>query len=112
FAQREGGVDAAVVELDALADAVRPAAEDDDLLLARLAALIFVAVGGVVVGRVGLELGGAGINETVGGGESELLPHFADQFIGQARKGGDLIVTKSLLLSPNEGRSRPFNIFV
>ena len=29
--QREGGVHAAVVELDALADAVRPAAQDDDL---------------------------------------------------------------------------------
>ena len=28
--QREGGVTAAVVELDALADAVRPAAEDHD----------------------------------------------------------------------------------
>ncbi len=30
--QREGGVAAAIVELDALADAVRTAAEDDDLL--------------------------------------------------------------------------------
>ena len=34
-AQREGGVAAAIVELDALADAVRPAAEDDDLLARR-----------------------------------------------------------------------------
>ena len=40
--QRIGGVDAAIVELDALADAVRAAAEDDDLL---------------AVGRVGLALG-------------------------------------------------------
>ena len=32
LAQREGGVAAAVVELDALADAVRPAAQDDGLL--------------------------------------------------------------------------------
>jgi hypothetical protein len=31
-AQREHGVDAAVVELDALPDAVRPGAEDDDLV--------------------------------------------------------------------------------
>ena len=31
FAEREGRVTAAVVELDALADPVRPAAEDDDL---------------------------------------------------------------------------------
>ena len=33
LAEREGGVTAAVVELDPLPDAVRPAAEDDDLLL-------------------------------------------------------------------------------
>ena len=33
--QREAGVAAAVVELDALADAVRAAAEDDDLALGR-----------------------------------------------------------------------------
>ena len=33
--KREAGVAAAVVKLDALADAVWPAAEDDDLLLVR-----------------------------------------------------------------------------
>ena len=38
--QREGGVAAAIVELDALADAVRPAAEDDDLLLVRRPRLV------------------------------------------------------------------------
>ena len=32
FLEREGGVAAAIVELDALADAVRAAAENDDLL--------------------------------------------------------------------------------
>ena len=32
FAQGEGGVDAAVIELDALADAVGAAAEDHDFL--------------------------------------------------------------------------------
>jgi hypothetical protein len=37
FLQREGGVDATVVELDALADAVRAAAEDHDLLLVAVA---------------------------------------------------------------------------
>ena len=38
--QREAGVAAAIVELDALADAVRPAAEDDDLLLVRRPRLV------------------------------------------------------------------------
>ena len=39
LAQREGGVAAAIVELDALPDAVRPAAEDDDLSRGRSAPL-------------------------------------------------------------------------
>ena len=40
FLQREGGVDATVVELDPLPDAVRPAAEDHDLLLVAVADFI------------------------------------------------------------------------
>ncbi len=70
FLQRERGVDAAVVELDALPDAVRPAAEDDDFLFPALAPLIFVAVGGVVIRRVGLELRRAGVHEAVGGDDA------------------------------------------
>ena len=35
LAQREGGLDAAVVELDPLADAVGAAADDDDLRAGR-----------------------------------------------------------------------------
>ncbi len=54
---REGGVHAAVVELDALADAVRAAAQDHDLLRGRELQLVLVLPGRVVVGRVGLELG-------------------------------------------------------
>ena len=66
--QREGGVAAAVVELDALADAVRPAAEDHDLLLVRRRGL---AGGGAgerrLVGRIHVggrrgELGRAGVD--------------------------------------------------
>ena len=52
-AQREGGVAAAIVELDALADAVRPAAEDDDLLARRDLRLGARLAGeGHLVGRV------------------------------------------------------------
>ena len=68
--QRIGGVDAAIVELDALADAVRAAAEDDDLLafggigLAdRRAVAAFV--GRIHVGRGGGELGGTGVDTFV-----------------------------------------------
>ena len=67
--QREGGVAAAIVELDALADAVRPAAEDDDLLLVggraprrRSAARERRLVGRIHVGGGRGELGGAGVD--------------------------------------------------
>ena len=66
--QREAGMAAAVVELDALADAVRAAAEDDDLLLVRWCALIDGRareerfVGRVHVGGGRGELGGAGVD--------------------------------------------------
>ena len=73
LAQRIGGVNAAVVELDPLADAVRPAAEDDHLaavgrlrLAFRRAALPRRAlVGRVHVRGAGVELGGAGVDSLV-----------------------------------------------
>ncbi len=70
FLEREGGVDAAVVELDALADPVRPAAEDHDLLARRSTpALVLVLVGRVEVRRVRRELGAAGVDHLVARGE-------------------------------------------
>jgi hypothetical protein len=60
---------AAIVELDALADAVRPAAEDDDAgLVGAGAHFVFVFVGGIVVGRVGLKLRRAGVHQPVARG--------------------------------------------
>jgi len=73
LAQGEAGMDAAVVELDALADAVRAATEDHDFLAVVVAHLVLDAVGGVVVRREGFELGGASVHEAVGGGDAELL---------------------------------------
>ncbi len=60
----------AVVKFNALADAVGAAAKDDDLAL--LAHLHFIAclVGGVVVGRIGLELTGAGIDQVIDRGNA------------------------------------------
>jgi hypothetical protein len=70
LAQGEAGMDAAVVELDALADAVRAATEDHDFLAVVVAHLVLDAVGGVVVRREGLELGRAGVHEAVGGDDA------------------------------------------
>ena len=66
--EAEARVDTAIVELDALTDAVRSAPEDDDLprvarlgfVLGRIEAVALVA--GVEVGRAGRELGRAGVD--------------------------------------------------
>ena len=52
LAQGVGGVDAAIVELDALADAVRPAAEDDDLVPLRRVRLAGRGAETALIGRV------------------------------------------------------------
>ena len=65
LAQRQRRVHAAVVELDALADAVRSAAEDHDLALGRRRGLAFLFVGGIQVGRGGGEFRRAGVDALV-----------------------------------------------
>src|SRR5919112_5313402 len=69
------GVDASVVELDALADAVGSAAEDDDGGVLLAPDLVLLLVGGVIVGRARGELAGAGIHGLVGRRDTEGPPH-------------------------------------
>ena len=66
LAKSEGGVDAAVVEFDSLADAVWAAAEDHDFAFRARADLVLVAVGRIIVWRVGFEFRRAGIDEAIG----------------------------------------------
>ena len=58
--------DAAVVELDALPDAVGPAAQDQDGFLPGGRSLVLFVVTGVEIGRGGGELAGAGVHHLVG----------------------------------------------
>src|SRR5215204_4741213 len=69
------GVDAGVVELDALADAIGAAAEDDDGGVLLAPDLVLLLVSGVVVGRARRELTGAGIDGLVGRRDAEGPPH-------------------------------------
>ena len=98
--QRERGVHAAVVELDALADAVGPGAEDDHGLLALRAGphLGLLVVGRVVVGRLGGELGGAGVDGLVDRPDAQGVPDAADDVGGQAADLADLLVGEAVAL--------------
>ncbi len=71
--EREGGVAAAVVELDALADAVGAGAEDDDLRRFGRRRFVLFVVGRVEVGRHRFEFGGAGVDELEDGADSLAL---------------------------------------
>ena len=78
--QAETGVAAAIVELDALADPVGAAAEDDHLLAVGGPGLAFDLahhrdfVGRVHVGRLGLEFGGTGVDPLEHRGHAEVEP--------------------------------------
>ena len=72
--QRVAGVDAGVVELYALADAVGAAAEHHDGGVLLAPDLVLLLVGGVVVGRAGRELTGAGVDGLVGRRDAEGPP--------------------------------------
>jgi len=62
LAQGKRGVATAVIELNALPDAVRSAAEDDDFLPVDWLRFVLVLVARVQVGRERLKLGGAGVH--------------------------------------------------
>ena len=100
LAQGEAGVAAAIVELDALADAVGPAAQDHDARACRPAGgrFVFVLVGRIEVGRVGLELGGAGVDGLERGHDAPLLAFAANGHLVRAPDRGQLPVGKAGLL--------------
>ncbi len=95
--QRVAGVAAAVVELDALADAVRAAAEDDDLAgvgrpaLVLGGAAVLDLVGRVHVRGLRLELAAAGVDALEDGAHAVALALGADRALGaggQRREAG------------------------
>ena len=70
FLQRVSRMDAAIIEFNALADTVRPAAQDDDFLPSGGPAFAngraeTTFIGGIHIGRFGCEFGGAGINALI-----------------------------------------------
>ncbi len=103
FAQRERGVHAAVVELDALADAVRAAAEHHDFLFRGRLRLALVLVGRIHVRRLGGELGSAGVHPLVHRPDAELVALGAHRFLIGIEQVAQAPVGESLAL---EGTQR------
>src|SRR5690348_13715313 len=91
---------AAIVKLDALADAVGSAAEDHDPLFAWLLGrrFVFLFVGAVVIRRVGLELGRAGIDRLVGGHDAAGLAAVADRHFAGVPDRRELPIGETELL--------------
>ena len=101
---------AAIIELDALADAVRPAAEDDDLVARAGIGLAFAGrdpvafIGGVHIRRQGRELGGAGVDALVDRHDGEAAPAVGDVRFPAAGQLGEALVGEAHLLEPQHGR--------
>ena len=82
FTQRERRMHAAVVELDALPDAVRATAQHDDLLAIGGLCLALVLVGGVQVRSLGGELGRAGVHPLIDRPHTQAVTQLADLVLG------------------------------
>ena len=98
LAQRERGVHAAVIELDALTDAVRPATEHDDLFLLLGRGLALLLVGGVHVGRGRGKLGGATVDALVHRPHLERVPPAAHLLLAHRQQLGQATIGEALAL--------------
>jgi hypothetical protein len=88
-------VDAAVVELNALADPVGARAEDDDLLFRKRRRLVFLFVGRVEIGRLRFELTGAGVDDLPDGPDTLFFAPGSDLVLLEAGKPADPLVLES-----------------
>src|SRR4029077_8175238 len=104
LAQSEGGVDAAIIKFDALADAVRTATKNHDFALAAFAVLILASVGGIIVRGIGFELGRAGIDQAIGRGDLVRDPLRTDDFFGNTVSNCELPIRKPEPFRAKKGR--------
>ena len=102
--ERVGGVNAAVVELDALADAVRAAAQDDHLVaVAGVGLALGRARPGVLVGRIHVgrrrgEFAGAGVDALVDRPHAPGVTPAGDRRLGGSGEDGQARVRKAQAL--------------
>ena len=95
-------MDARVVELDALSDAIGTGPEDDHLLAIRWLQLIFLVIGGIVVRSHRFELRRARIDRLENRTDPPGVPDLTHLFFTQAPQLRHLPVGESLPLGHNE----------
>src|SRR2546422_10477933 len=95
FPEREGRVTAAVVELDALADAIRSAAEDDDLRLRVRIRLARRFVRAVQIRRERLELRRARVDALVHRRQAHRRPSISDRRLRRVECERELFIAKT-----------------
>ena len=88
----------AVVELQPLADTVRPAAKDDDFLARRRIGFAFLLERAVHIRREGLELGGAGIDPLVSGTQTCFDPGLAHGALVAAKDHAEVTIAEPCAL--------------
>ena len=91
-------MDAGIVELDPLADTVRPGAKDNDALLFGHARFIEIAVAGIEVGGGRFKLTRAGIDQAKDRDDAQLLAQGADFISFATPQRTDLLVGEAVLL--------------
>jgi hypothetical protein len=95
-------VDAGVVELNALADAVGAGTQDEDGRLGVQRHLVLLVIGRVVVRGVRGELGGAGVHGLVDGTDAQCLADPADHGLRVVGERTDLFVGEAVALGALE----------
>ena len=95
-------VDAGVVELDPLTNAVGARSQDDDRLTLARGHLGLHVVGGVVVGRARGELSGAGVHGLVDRAQAEGPANLAHRVLADAPQGCDLGVGEAVALGSGQ----------
>ena len=101
-------MDTAVIKLNSLADAVGAATEDDDFFSVGFLSLVFLLVGRIIVGCIGLEFGSTGIHQFIYRQNILFFPQLPDIILRGTGQICQLLVGEtSLFAKSQEFRIQP-----
>src|SRR5690554_206294 len=102
LAHGNSGMHTAVIELDALADAVGPTSQHHDLAPLRHLRLALLLVGGVKISGIRGKLGGTGVDPLVDRTNARLLPRTPKLFLGDTQQPCQPRIREALALEPEQ----------